>query len=177
MGQYYKPTLLGDDKKTVVKWFNSWDYESGLKLMEHSWLKNSFVRAVEKTIFQNPSIIVWAGDYADEDVDDTNVYNRCEDSQQSQVIDTNDFDIDFSYYIVNHSKKCFVDKNNIVPDNDGWRVHPLPLLTCEGNGRGGGDYRGVSDLIGIWARDVISVEESIENFKDYEEIVFDLVEV
>jgi hypothetical protein len=47
-------------------------------------------------------------------------------------------------------------------------------LTCEGNGRGGGDYRGESPLIGSWARDVISVSDTKP--KDFEELVFDLVE-
>lgn len=40
-------------------------------------------------------------------------------------------------------------------------VHPLPLLVCEGNGRGGGDYCGPGeDDCGRWARDVISLERS-----------------
>jgi hypothetical protein len=50
--------------------------------------------------------------------------------------------------------------------------HPLPLLTAEGNGRGGGDYRGESPLIGSWARDVISVETEAPT--DFEELLFDL---
>jgi hypothetical protein len=32
------------------------------------------------------------------------------------------------------------------------------LLTCEGNGRGGGDFRGENKFVGTWARDIISVE-------------------
>ena len=35
----------------------------------------------------------------------------------------------------------------------------IHLLTAEGNGRGGGDYNGPDlELVGTWARDVISVE-------------------
>ena len=38
-------------------------------------------------------------------------------------------------------------------------LHPLSLLTAEGNGRGGGDYNGPNmDMVGTWARDVISME-------------------
>ena len=54
MGQYYHPAILGENKKTVKAWVYSHDIEeewtredgsvfkcgSGLKLMEHSWLKN-----------------------------------------------------------------------------------------------------------------------------------------
>ena len=35
----------------------------------------------------------------------------------------------------------------------GWQIHPLPLLTAEGNGRGGGDYHGTNmEMVGAWAR-------------------------
>jgi len=45
------------------------------------------------------------------------------------------------------------------------------------NGRGGGDYRGESDLIGIWARNIIGVVTKKSDIpKDYKEIRFDLVE-
>lgn len=64
-------------------------------------------------------------------------------------------------FIVNHTKKEFVDKRK-VPSIGGWRVHPLPLLTSSGNGRGGGDYHPIDDsdgkFVGSWAGDVISVE-------------------
>jgi hypothetical protein len=68
-------------------------------------------------------------------------------------------------YIVNHTKREFVNKLNIKGtrnswDGSIWKVHPLPLLTCEGNGRGGGDYHGNSKFIGVWARNVISIEET-----------------
>ncbi len=80
-------------------------------------------------------------------------------------------------YLVNHDRKEFVDKSKTPKDNDGWQMHPLPLLTCEGNGRGGGDYRGESDLIGIWARNIIGVVTKKSDIpKDYKEIRFDLVE-
>jgi hypothetical protein len=49
-------------------------------------------------------------------------------------------------------------------------------LTCEGNGRGGGDYRGESDLVGRWSRDLISVEPVLAELEGYKEITFDLIE-
>jgi hypothetical protein len=47
-------------------------------------------------------------------------------------------------------------------------LHPLSLLTAEGNGAGGGDYRGSNEIIvGSWARDVISIDEEIpENYTE-----------
>lgn len=175
MGQYYKPAFLGKNKKTVRAWIYSHDYNWGLKLMEHSWMLNEFVGAVENMLMPHnkyyKSPIVWAGDYADNDLKKTNVYNRCKDKNK---IEPPGGMVDPIYrYLVNHTKKQYVDKMT-VPDNDGCRIHPLPLLTCEGNGQGGGDFRGESDLIGSWARDVISVEKTIP--EGYEFIVFDLVE-
>jgi hypothetical protein len=43
-----------------------------------------------------------------------------------------------------------------------------------GNGRGRGDYEGNSPLVGSWACDVISVEETICAFGDFTEVVFDI---
>ena len=42
MGQYYYAAILGSNKKTVKSHVYSWDFDSGLKLMEHSWMENPF---------------------------------------------------------------------------------------------------------------------------------------
>jgi hypothetical protein len=53
------------------------------------------------------------------------------------------------------------------------RLHPLVILTCEGNGQGGGDYyKGENDpLVGSWARKRVSVSHSIP--KGYTEVKCD----
>jgi hypothetical protein len=178
MGQYYKPVILGKNKKTVKAWVYSHDYGCGLKLMEHSWILNPFVGSFESLLVPHgkfyKSPVVWAGDYADEEEGSkTNVWSRCKDKSkvgpEPGVIDP------IYRYVVNHTKKQYVDKME-VPDNDGWRIHPLPLLTCEGNGRGGGDFHNSnqSTLVGSWARNVISVEKELP--ENYEKLIFDLVE-
>jgi hypothetical protein len=81
-------------------------------------------------------------------------------------------------YIINHTKKEFVDLTHLAPTkftSGGketiWYMHPMSLLTAEGNGQGGGDYWGEHETkVGIWARDVISTDTTIQNFKDYKEI-------
>ena len=171
MGQYYKAVVLKDNKKTVENFVTSWSYSNGSKLMEHSWVKNPFVKSFESLIHNNPKRVVWAGDYADECKGlKTNVYDRCNDKLE---VKPNELNISDSRFVINHSKKMFVDKTKVL-DNDGWQIHPLPLLTCEGNGRGGGDFRGESDLVGSWARDLISVSKDLPN--GYKELVFDLIE-
>jgi hypothetical protein len=81
-------------------------------------------------------------------------------------------------YLINYDKKEFVNKTKVPKDSEGWQIHPLPLLTCEGNGRGGGDFRGdETKLIGRWSRDKIGVvTKKSEVPKDFKEIIFDLTE-
>ena len=165
MGQYYKPTSV--DKMESLY---SHDYRSMSKLMEHSYIGNSLVNTVESLLAPDgawhKNSIVWAGDYADEEGDGTdNLWTQVGDD----AIEPEDMEkVESGRYIVNHTKREFVDKDIVPKDPEGWKVHPLPLLTCEGNGRGGGDYRRDNDFIGDWARDKISIEK--EEPKDFLEI-------
>ena len=62
MGQYYKPAILGNNRKTVKSYMLAHDYGTGLKIMEHSWQNNKFVSTFESLILDNPQRVVWAGD-------------------------------------------------------------------------------------------------------------------
>ena len=173
MGQYYYPIILNSDGKIIV-WMCAHNYRNGLKLLEHSYLGNNFVSTFEFGLSpegpHHKSRVVWAGDYADADPDqENNLYRMCD---EYTMIMPQEKDTTMYRYIVNHSKKLFVDKMACKSGEEEMKYHPLPLLTCEGNGRGGGDYRGDSPLIGSWARDIISVEEVAP--LDFEELVFNL---
>lgn len=76
-------------------------------------------------------------------------------------------------YLVNYSKKeyCIMPKYN----KKEWRINPLPILTCSGNGLGSGDYCKQTDdydwrkdkRIGSWAFDRIGLtnkKNEIEGF-------------
>ena len=62
-------------------------------------------------------------------------------------------------------------------------VHPLPLLTCLGNGKGGGDYHGLNmEWVGAWAMHAIGVTHDdpqslsrlkIEDWEDISGIIFE----
>lgn len=200
MGQYYKPIILGNTPKegeheTVKAWMYSHEYDNGLKLMEHSYQGNNFVSTFEKQLTRRgehyKSRVVWAGDYAEEEPGlkiieegkehDANLYSLCNDENEikPKVAKTDDYP-----FIVNHTKKQFVDKNKVpeIQDWEGVKIHPLPLLTSEGNGQGGGDFRGEdeNEIIGSWARDVISIEKEsplvMIGTTDYTELIFDLKE-
>ena len=182
MGQYYKPIILDSKKKKVVSWMYTHDYRNGLKLMEHSWIGNDFMMTVENNLipggawYKQP--LVWAGDYADpEGKSKSNLHNRCE--KITQIVPKLKKIGKRYKYIVNHDKKEFVNKDvvpttTMIGDKHPWQIHPLSLLTCEGNGRGGGDYHKESPLIGAWARDVISIESKPP--VDYKELFFNLTE-
>ncbi len=200
MGQYFKPIILGEKPKdgeneTVKAWMYSHSYDNGLKLMEHSYQGNNFVSTFEKELTRRgnhyKSRVVWAGDYAEEEPGlkiieegkehDANLYSLCNDENEikPKVAKTDDYP-----FIVNHTKKQFVDKNKVpeIQDWEGVKIHPLPLLTSEGNGQGGGDFRGEdeNEIIGSWARDVISIEKEsplvMIGTTDYTELIFDLKE-
>lgn len=156
MGQYYYAIILDAAGKIVV-WMNAHAYGEGLKLMEHSYCDNPFVNSFEHGLSPEgayyKSRVVWAGDYADkENGEEKNLHELCEDSKvvRPDVKSTAKY-----RYIVNHTKRRYVDKNEVKT------VHPLPLLTVEGNGRGGGDLHEAPSWVGSWSRDVISVEEGV----------------
>jgi len=187
MGQYYKPCCLDKRKRTVKSWVYTHDYKNGLKLMEHSWIGNNFMNIIEALLspggawYRKP--LVWAGDYADPKKErKNNCYNLAFEGRKLKPTDT-DFTQDIpadKRYILNHTKRLFVDKTK-VPVSDTYetieyRIHPLSLLTCEGNGQGGGDFWGADPkkLVGSWARHIISIEGEIP--KGYKELIFDLKE-
>ena len=166
MGQYYLTVILAEksDKEYIRTYLDPSMYDNGVKLTEHSYTDNNFMKIVENLIGPNgmfyKSRIVWAGDYADvEPNSEKNLYKMCED--KSPFVYTEP--VVYYTYIVNHTKKVYIKKCE--------GIHPLPVLTAEGNGRGGGDYTGPNmDMVGTWARDVISMENEAPDYTliDYE---------
>lgn len=158
MGQYYKPTLI--TKKGSIITFSSWDYGVGLKLMEHSYF-NNFLKAVSTELYNNPCKVFWMGDYTKvEDLSNHpeitekflkdisyGIYNKTPYSEEELINPR---------YLVNLDKKVYIDLMACKDDSLYEKMHPLPLLTATGNGRGGGCYRGVNEEdIGIWAGDTL----------------------
>ena len=157
------------------------NYKNGAKLTEHSYIGNNFVQELEHLISPEGmfymSRIVWAGDYAEPEKNESyNLYTVVSNSTRTTLQYQNSHQDTSSYrYIVNHSQKLYVDKERCTKNKYNLIVHPLPLLVSEGNGCGGGDYRGNNiELCGTWARDIISVEKTIQN--DYKELVCDFFE-
>jgi hypothetical protein len=182
MGQYYKPICLD-----TQQFLETWSYNQGAKLMEHSWIGNTFVGLVENLIAKGGGWhglrIVWAGDYADPEP-----YGELDDKTKEtnnlyqNLVDENEIKPELKKkryrFLVNMDTNEFVDMNKVPVSSTykktKFRIHPLPLLTCEGNGRGGGDYHKENPLIGKWARQRITIQNTKP--KNKTEVIFDLVE-
>lgn len=183
MGQYYKPTILKKertDNETPIKaQLSPYDFGNGAKLMEHSYVRNRLVQAAEYLLAQDKEGVpfVWSGDYAENfENRENNLYSiggdkLCEETIKTMPLIEKDgwmykeYSLDPSVvkvykYVINHTKKLFVE---IPPFNEDYPIHPLPLLTAESNGLGGGDYWGKvgADLVGSWKYDTISVGDEV----------------
>lgn len=214
MGQYYKAVVLNNECKKentnegkVATYAYSFDCGEGQKLMEHSYVGDTFVNVFSNLIYMkdvNNGIsytedgkfaglpVVWAGDYADYEDEkvngqEVNIYDLCDDKVKLNVTDEmvskNDGNVPYKYFVnlddmefvnldemIEYNVKQFREYGSKEFDIVEETVHPLPLLTCEGNGRGGGDYDGDSmEYIGRWARKRVvatNVEPDASRFKE-----------
>ena len=186
MGQYYTVGLKFKNKtKYLNRQVEGCDFHIGAKLMEHSWFKNPFCLAVSESIYRRPSRIMWCGDYYEpEDFDEFPAKTKKEllrvakrlNEEGCTSIKKVDFDLK-DKFLVNHDKKIYIDLNEYFKQNvkDGWCIFPLSLLTAVGNGRGGGDYRGIGfEDCGSWLWDLVSIESEVP--EKYEKTNYDFFE-
>jgi hypothetical protein len=155
MGQYYRAVILAENEVFIRTWLDAHMHnKNGSKLVEHSYVGNAFMLAVEYCLSREgpfyKSRLVWAGEYANNEPEGRTLYSMAGDKEPQY----REEEIVSNPYIVNHTKKEYVVK----PRKGAF--HPLSLLTAEGNGRGGGDYYG-SGTVGAWARHIISMEDDI----------------
>ncbi len=166
MGQYYKAVLLlqtqdaqGQVVYTIIGWLSPYGCGECAKLLEHAWVKNPFVINLTSLLcpegkFPQGARVVWAGDYADPEpapIDD-NLYSHCEEMEETDVLPG--ICMTPFPFVLNHDSKQYA---RVGPEGT---LHPLPILTCEGNGRGGGDLplsHSWFPLAGTWARALISM--------------------
>ena len=161
MGQYYMVIARDTDGTTMV-YDRSVDGEYTMaKLMEHSRWGNGFCSALSETLVDNPRKIAWVGDYAGTEECEPLGF-RYEDVWADEVqytgVKSTEFTLDKVKYLVNNDQKTYVDLAKYregSTEPSGYVIHPIPLLTCIGNGRGGGDYHPVDDThaewVGRWA--------------------------
>lgn len=184
MGQYWKPVNL-DKKESISPWQIG---NNGAKLTEHSWRENDLLRLIVYLLSPaghwHKTKLVWTGDY-DEPGQKFKEYEAGEGKNlYSSVADEEEPDLPYKRiipvvgdhpeipFIVNHDQKVFVNLNTLPdssdhPDWEGWKLHPLSLLTAHSTGGGGGDYHYENPHYGTWAGDCISSEYEIpENYTE-----------
>lgn len=185
MGQYYSPIII--DEKHVMSHVNPYSFHNGKKLMEHSYIGNSVMNLITYAIMDAPHKVVWSGDYSDNaeqyyDKTDSmheitwkDYFPNCEENDNAfeSMIKR---EVNKCRYFINHSKKEYFDikgQRNCVSWSTRYKlkVHPLSILTADGNGRGLGDYTSekCKDLVGTWAYDVIEASETAPS-DDYKKI-------
>lgn len=171
MGQYFTPVII---RTGNVQAFNSWDYNNGLKLMEHAYLGNTFTEVVVKQLLNNKANLAWVGDYADNENDRQLPFLAWLPSDYAPKLEIGEMENSWGLFFINHTKKeyfsmsVYINQSQLVYGYS--MIHPLPLLTALGNGRGGGDYKGdCMDMVGVWACDEIEAKSWFED-KTYKDI-------
>lgn len=176
MGQYYRIFMCDEDGSHpyVVSSYEIDD--NGAKLLEHSYYTNRFVEVALARLCTGCRRIWWMGDYAEEDdiPEDLRKYGSMTawDDRIKTTVFNDGFDNDAKLYLANHDTHEYIDllrvrELNKVP---GWTasIHPLPILTAVGNGRGGGDYHSGSNMnmVGLWAGQRLEILQEIpeDNF-------------
>lgn len=184
MGHYYQTLLVFEDG--LEECVDANQYDNGVKLMEHSWVGNSFVNAVLGAIENNSARVAWIGDYAVDGMPDDwsagsgfitckkqfqNYYDRLwHDKIKLLPKAKKQYDLNMDStdcYIVNKTKQVYIDLEKYIVENSRqrfgstWAINPLPLLTAIGNGNGGGDFFGLlgKEDVGTWAFDEIYVSD------------------
>lgn len=184
MGQYYH--VITEDKdgtRTVYdiqtkKFIETQDYHeyNGLKIMEHSWIKNDFCTALALSLVGTPKRVAWVGDYTeDSELEEYGfTYEEVWGKEREEYTHTEltSYEVGQERYLCNISKNVYVDLKDYKKKStvNGWCIFPISLLTAIGNGRGGGDYHSGTCLedVGSWAFDEIYI--SAEKPKGYEKL-------
>lgn len=186
MGQYWK-TVVGN---------KAYETTGFVKIMEHSWILNSYVRGVCALIQDIPQRVLWVGDYANDvipNIKDKTLRNICDGayrmcwrSEKKEIQPIEDYDdipdgVELpdmrAGYLLNRSKNEYLDLAKYVErctDSEGWCINPLSLLTAVpgDNGQGGGDYRSDvgMEFVGYWCADVIEYTRDRSKIKGLSEI-------
>lgn len=180
MGQYYQPYIKNvrtDEVCTVY----SFDWGSGMKLMESCYMDNPYVSAIVSAM-REPCVFAMIGDYAEagdvpeehrreflEAFGELHVKEECPylcrtpDNTFAKDAMCTDHDFRRHRFVLDHMRKEYIDLDQIWKGrNRGSRmnpVNPLTILCAVGNGRGGGDYNGNNSAVGSWAFDTIQFVE------------------
>lgn len=194
MGAYYEGCLTANKKHTeryvgkltIGEPFrvNTHDIKSsdgmgnGLKLMEHSYIGNSYVAHILSLIEDNPTNVIWLCDYTE---DATYNWDTVAEVETNEMEYSKRFRAE-SGFIINHTTNEYISisayKRYFAKQSDDWAISPLPILTnSEGGSMGGGDLHQEESLRGLWYNHLISYTRKLGDFKKFKNVTADVVVV
>jgi len=184
MGQYFiavvQATKYNEKRKFLKKQFIIKPFYS--KLLAHSGVNDFEPRLVANLMHQLyvegwSTQLVWLGDYHQENFGCKKLYEKLRDKvtpyEMRYVNDetfvkfkgVKEFSIAKDYRYLINSEKCeYIDfKKYLIDDNLDCLLHPIVMLTADGNGKGGGDYFNQENWrdIGRWKYDTIIVSDEL----------------
>lgn len=184
MSQYFiaviQATKYNEKRKLVKKQFVIKPFYS--RLVAHSLTIDFEPRLVANLMHQLyvegwSTQLVWLGDYHQENFGCKKLYEKLRDKvtpyEMRQVNDetivkfedVGEFSIAKDYrYLINCEKCEYIDfKKYLIDGNLDYLLHPLPMLTADGNGKGNGDYFNQENWrdVGRWKYDTIIVSDEL----------------
>ncbi len=145
----------------------AYNFPCSAQLLDHATWGNDGVNYIASELVGRSCRIAWIGDMArcKPALIDRDLFRFAANHSipAYDINRTKSFNL-WGLYFVNHTKQFYLDCTDYFCDmggengfEDGWVLHPLPMLTAVGNGRGEDDYVGINqDLVGSWALDLIS---------------------
>jgi hypothetical protein len=190
MGAYYEAALTANKKHTEIygdkislgKPFrvNTHDVDSnGLKLMEHSYISNSYVSHILGLIEDNPTNVIWLCDYSENTKYNWETVAEVEttDDEVKSIASRNHRGNGF---ILNHTTNEYISlksyKRLFAEHSTDWAINPLPILTnSETSSMGGGDYGTEDSLRGAWKNHLISYTKKLGKFSHFKNVTKDVI--
>jgi len=171
MGAYYEATI-GEGEN--ARRFCTHKTGNGLKLMEHSYISNDYCMVIMSMLLNKPQPLVWLCDYHEADDLTSLTWDNVKEFEGYDQ--TNHFEKS-NCYVFNHTKKLFINlgqlHNKGKAENDGWAIHPIPILcNSDERSRGGGDYHPEDSRRATWCGDLIETSKSPRNI-GYEDVTED----
>jgi len=161
MGAYYNAVVIKDDIEKTM--FDTWSVENGAKLMEHSYLMNTYVNKVLHSVISDDESVSpifrldWLCDYHEKNNSSDITWDDVERDETSLI---NETDAVFLYYIINVDKECYIDMVELIflyfkkVGRDKDYLHPIPILcNSEKGSMGGGDLHREESQRGTWRND------------------------
>lgn len=163
MGQYFRPVLIDHNNRPVIA-LHPYDYAAGDKLLGHTRADTALLRAVETLLLlDGGGRLVWAGDHDEPTDGSLGLYWAVQphhfvrlpglaepphntDNHHLTNGTTTDWPLPqpTGRWILNPTRREYIDKHRTYTDTTGVRRNPLPQLTAEGGPATG--------RIGSWAR-------------------------